>query len=102
MSIRQVTPFIWLDHSAGDARDFYSAVFAGSQTVFEMPGRSPTEPGRCGWLKDRFGVSWQIIPTVLPELLGGPDPEGRARATEAMLAMDRLVKSELRAAYAGT
>ena len=36
------------------------------------------EPGRCGWLKDRYGLSWQIVPPVLYELLSDPDPSGRA------------------------
>src|SRR6202162_6671085 len=40
---------------------------------------------RCGWLKDRYGVSWQIVPSVLPELLGGPDRAGAARAMQAMM-----------------
>jgi len=46
--------------------------------------------GRCGWLKDRFGVSWQIVPTALGELLGDPDPERSQRAMEAMLQMTKL------------
>ncbi|MFB9375793.1 VOC family protein [Kineococcus gynurae] len=53
-------------------------------------------PGRCGWLEDRFGVSWQIVPTRLPELLG--DPGRAARALEAMMPMSRLVIAELEAA----
>ncbi|HXX31757.1 MAG TPA: VOC family protein [Myxococcaceae bacterium] len=45
---------------------------------------------RCGWLSDRYGVSWQIIPTVLGELLQSPDPGKAARAMRAMLEMDRI------------
>jgi len=48
------------------------------------------EPGRCGWLKDKFGVSWQIIPTALGEALGNPDPEKARRAMEAMLQMGKI------------
>jgi predicted 3-demethylubiquinone-9 3-methyltransferase (glyoxalase superfamily) len=48
------------------------------------------EEGRCGWLRDPFGVSWQIVPTILPALLGDPDPERASRAQQAMLAMGRL------------
>jgi predicted 3-demethylubiquinone-9 3-methyltransferase (glyoxalase superfamily) len=59
------------------------------------------EEGQCGWLKDKFGVSWQIVPTILPEVLGGPDAAGRQRATEAMLKMQKLVIADLEAAYAG-
>ena len=45
---------------------------------------------QCGWLKDRFGVSWQIVPTVLPELLSNPDPKKSQAATNAMLKMKKL------------
>jgi predicted 3-demethylubiquinone-9 3-methyltransferase (glyoxalase superfamily) len=48
------------------------------------------EEGPCGWLKDRFGVSWQIVPTVLPELLGDPDPETSQRVMQAMLTMRKI------------
>jgi predicted 3-demethylubiquinone-9 3-methyltransferase (glyoxalase superfamily) len=48
------------------------------------------EEGPCGWLKDKYGVSWQIIPTVLPELLGDPDPEKSQRVMRAMLRMGKL------------
>jgi predicted 3-demethylubiquinone-9 3-methyltransferase (glyoxalase superfamily) len=48
------------------------------------------EQGPCGWLKDRYGVSWQIIPTVLPELLSDPDQEKSQRVMRAMLEMKKL------------
>ena len=44
----------------------------------------------CGWLKDRFGVSWQIVPTVLVDMLDDPDPEKSKRVTEAMLKMKKI------------
>jgi predicted 3-demethylubiquinone-9 3-methyltransferase (glyoxalase superfamily) len=56
---------------------------------------------QCGWLKDRFGVSWQIVPSVLPQLLGGPDAAGAQRAMQAMLRMVKLDIAELKKAYAG-
>lgn len=59
------------------------------------------EPGRCGWLKDRWGLSWQIVPPVLFELIGDPDPERAGRAMQAMLAMGRLDIAALRAAADG-
>jgi predicted 3-demethylubiquinone-9 3-methyltransferase (glyoxalase superfamily) len=55
----------------------------------------------CGWLKDRYGVSWQVIPRQLPELLGGPDAEGAARAMKAMLEMTKIDVAKLREAYEG-
>jgi predicted 3-demethylubiquinone-9 3-methyltransferase (glyoxalase superfamily) len=59
------------------------------------------EPGPCGWLTDRFGVSWQIVPRVLGEMLGDPDPEKAGRAMQAMLGMSRLDIAELRRAFEG-
>jgi predicted 3-demethylubiquinone-9 3-methyltransferase (glyoxalase superfamily) len=56
------------------------------------------EPGQCGWLKDKYGLSWQIVPSVLDELLNDPDPERAKRAMEAMLRMSKLDIAELRAA----
>lgn len=59
------------------------------------------EPGPCGWLKDKFGVSWQIIPEGLLDLVSDPDPGKAARATEAMLAMGKLDIAAVRRAHAG-
>jgi predicted 3-demethylubiquinone-9 3-methyltransferase (glyoxalase superfamily) len=55
-------------------------------------------PGRCGWLKDKFGFSWQIIPKQLGERLGNPDPAKSAAAMKAMMGMSKLIVSELEAA----
>jgi predicted 3-demethylubiquinone-9 3-methyltransferase (glyoxalase superfamily) len=59
------------------------------------------EAGPCGWLKDKYGLSWQIIPTALPELLGDPDPVKAQRAMEAMFTMTKIDIAALRAAHAG-
>lgn len=56
------------------------------------------EEGPCGWLKDRYGVSWQIVPVALDELIGDPDPERAQRAMKAMLGMSKLDIAELRRA----
>ena len=56
------------------------------------------EPGQCGWLKDRYGLSWQIVPPVLFELLGDPDPDRSSRVMQAMLGMGKLDIAALRAA----
>jgi predicted 3-demethylubiquinone-9 3-methyltransferase (glyoxalase superfamily) len=56
---------------------------------------------QCGWLKDKFGVSWQIIPTVLPELVGDPDSKKSQKAMEAMLQMKKLDIGVLKKVYAG-
>jgi predicted 3-demethylubiquinone-9 3-methyltransferase (glyoxalase superfamily) len=57
------------------------------------------EEQACGWLKDRYGVSWQIVPAVLFELLNDPDPEKSKRVTEAMLQMKKIDIQGLRKAY---
>lgn len=59
------------------------------------------EEGRCGWLKDRFGLSWQVIPAGFTAVLAGPDPEGSQRAMEAMMKMRKLDINALRKAYDG-
>jgi predicted 3-demethylubiquinone-9 3-methyltransferase (glyoxalase superfamily) len=56
---------------------------------------------RCGWLTDRYGVSWQIVPTALPKYIGGPDKAGAARAMHAMLGMVKLDIAGLKRAYEG-
>ena len=47
------------------------------------------EKGQCGWLKDKYGLSWQIVPTILGQLMGDPDPEKAGRVTQAMLENDK-------------
>jgi predicted 3-demethylubiquinone-9 3-methyltransferase (glyoxalase superfamily) len=57
------------------------------------------EQGPCGWLKDKYGVSWQIVPTVLGELLGDPDPVKSQRVMQAMLQMKKIDIEGLKQAY---
>ena len=59
------------------------------------------EGGRCGWLKDRFGVSWQIIPSALGRYLGDEDPRKSQNVLQAMLQMDKIDISALREAHEG-
>jgi predicted 3-demethylubiquinone-9 3-methyltransferase (glyoxalase superfamily) len=59
------------------------------------------EEGPCGWVKDKYGVSWQVLPKVLTGLVTDPDPEKAKRATEAMLSMGKLDIAELERAHAG-
>jgi predicted 3-demethylubiquinone-9 3-methyltransferase (glyoxalase superfamily) len=56
---------------------------------------------QCGWLKDKYGLSWQIVPTILEELLSDPDPVKAQRVMQAMLQMKKLDIAGLRRAYAG-
>lgn len=59
------------------------------------------EYSMCGWLKDRFGLSWQVIPREMSAYLGGPDPDGARRAMEALLEMRKLDVEAMRRAYEG-
>lgn len=56
---------------------------------------------QCGWLKDQFGLSWQVVPTILPELISDPDPEKSQRAFLAMMQMKKLDIAGLQRAFAG-
>jgi predicted 3-demethylubiquinone-9 3-methyltransferase (glyoxalase superfamily) len=58
-------------------------------------------PWQCGWLKDRFGVSWQIVPDALPEMLRDADPAKASRVMAAMMKMVKLDIAQLEAAYRG-
>ena len=59
------------------------------------------QESQCGWLKDKFGVSWQVTPTEMGAYLGGSDAEGRQRATQAMLAMKKIDLAVMKKAYEG-
>ncbi len=59
------------------------------------------EKGRCGWLKDQFGVSWQIIPSALGKFLGDKDPQKSKRVMQAMMQMNKIMIEDLQKAYEG-
>jgi predicted 3-demethylubiquinone-9 3-methyltransferase (glyoxalase superfamily) len=58
-------------------------------------------PDQCGWLQDKFGLSWQVIPKALPQLLSDPDPSKAKRALDAMLKMSKIDLAGLQRAHAG-
>ena len=154
--MQKITPFLWFDHQAEEAVNFYTTLFKDSRIVsisrygegapgpqgavmtvnFQLEGQefialnggpefpfSPaisffvncatqaevdrlweklTEGGeevQCGWLKDKYGLSWQIVPSGLSELLNGTDAEGSRRAMQAMLQMKKLDLAKMRQAY---
>jgi predicted 3-demethylubiquinone-9 3-methyltransferase (glyoxalase superfamily) len=80
------------------------SLFAGCETQEEVDRLWDAlveggEESMCGWLKDRFGLSWQIVPTVLGRLLGDPDPQKAQRVMQAMLQMKKLEIKGLQDAY---
>lgn len=68
---------------------------------WEILTRDGGQESQCGWLKDKFGVSWQVISPEMMNYLGGSDSEGAKRATEAMLKMQKINLETLRLAYLG-
>jgi predicted 3-demethylubiquinone-9 3-methyltransferase (glyoxalase superfamily) len=143
----KITPFLWFDHQAEEAMNFYVSIFKNSKVgtitrygdagpgpkgtvmsvTFELDGQqfmalnggplfhfteaislfvncetqqevdelweklsAGGQKSRCGWLKDKFGLSWQIIPSGLMTALGNKDPEKAKRAMQAMLQMDKI------------
>lgn len=154
--MQKITPFLWFDHEAEEAMNFYVSIFKNSKVgnvsrygeagpgpkgsamsvSFQLEGQefyalnggpiykfTPaislfvncetqqevdelweklSEGGskdRCGWLKDKYGLSWQIIPKVLGELLQGKDAKKSASAMKAMMQMTKLDIAKLKQAY---
>jgi predicted 3-demethylubiquinone-9 3-methyltransferase (glyoxalase superfamily) len=147
--MRKVTPFLWFDHEAEEAMNFYVSLFKNSRVVsvnrasgrvmtvnFELDGQpfialnagphhqfteaisffincetqeevdlfwerlsEGGEKSRCGWVKDRWGLSWQVVPNALTKLMGDPDPVKSKAVLEAMLKMKKIVIADLQAAY---
>lgn len=60
----------------------------------------PDQKGQCGWIKDKFGLSWQIVPSVLGEMLQDRDPKRSGRVMQALMQMDKLDIAALKRAYA--
>jgi predicted 3-demethylubiquinone-9 3-methyltransferase (glyoxalase superfamily) len=155
-SIQKITPFLWFDHQAEEAANFYTSIFENSKVnvvtrygeagpgpkgsvmtvAFQLAGQpfvalnggphfkfteaisfvvnceaqeevdelwqKLSEGGtevQCGWLKDRYGLSWQIVPTVLPEMLQDKDAERSQRVMKAMLQMKKIDIAGLQQAY---
>jgi predicted 3-demethylubiquinone-9 3-methyltransferase (glyoxalase superfamily) len=90
-------------HKFNEAVSFFVAVDT-QQEIDELWAKLTADggaPGRCGWLKDKFGLSWQIIPGALSRLMSGPDAAGAKRVVDAMLRMTKLDVAELQKAYEG-
>jgi predicted 3-demethylubiquinone-9 3-methyltransferase (glyoxalase superfamily) len=76
-------------HAEAEIDDLWEKLLKGGQ------------PQQCGWLKDRFGLSWQIVPTILWELMRDPDPGKSNRVMQAMLQMVKFDIAGLKRAHAG-
>ena len=150
--MKKITPFLWFDHQAEEAMNFYISIFKNSKILnvssgpngvassvnFELEGQeflafnagphfkfneavsffvdcqtqeevdalwaklsAGGEEGQCGWVKDRYGLWWQIVPSALGELLGDPDPVKAQRVMQAMLTMKKIIIADLKQAYMG-
>jgi len=161
--LQKITPFLWFDHQAEEATQFYTSIFKNSKvgrilryseqaaektgrpvgsvlTVeFEIEGQKFValnggplfkfnesisfvvncdsqeevdyfwekltadggEESACGWLRDKFGLSWQVVATVLIDMLHDEDSEKSERVTKAMLQMQKIDIGKLKAAYVG-
>jgi predicted 3-demethylubiquinone-9 3-methyltransferase (glyoxalase superfamily) len=154
--MQKIVPFLWFDHQAEEAVQFYTSIFKDSKIVniarygaegpgpqgtvmtatFQLEGQEftalnggplfkfteaislfvncetqaevdylwerLTEGGaevQCGWLKDKYGLSWQIVPTILGQLLADPDAEKAGRVMRAMLQMKKIDIAQLKQAY---
>ena len=85
----------------GGLMDFYRLEEAEVDRLWDALLAGGGRAERCGWLRDRYGLSWQIVPTALVQYLGGPDPAGAQRAMAAMLQMVKLDIAGLKQAYEG-
>src|ERR671938_106150 len=82
----KICPFLWYAKEAEEAARFYTSIFPDSKIdkVWTLQGGQPEQ---CGWLRDKFGVSWQIVPAIFDELMGDKDPVRAKRVADAMLQM---------------
>lgn len=162
--VQRITPFLWFDHQAEEAANFYVSIFDNSRVLtvtrygeagakasgrregtvmtvaFQLDGQQfvamnggphfkfseavsfvvncasqeevdhywrklsaggDPKAQQCGWLKDKYGVSWQVVPAVLAELLSDPDPEKSQRVMKAILQMKKIDIAGLKRAHEG-
>jgi len=105
--MQKISPFLWFDGQAEVAANPYVSLHHSftEAVSFFVRCKDQAEGGQenqCGWLKDRFGLSWQILPDRLGELLGDPDPGRSQRAMQAMLQMRKIDVQALEDAADGT
>ncbi len=113
--MERISPCLWFDNQAEEAAEFYTSLFPDSKipeaVSFQIHVGDQAEvdsltaalieggeQGPCGWVKDRFGLSWEVTPVRLLELGMDPDPARAARATAAMMTMQKIDIAALEAA----
>jgi predicted 3-demethylubiquinone-9 3-methyltransferase (glyoxalase superfamily) len=105
--LQKITSHLWFDSEAEEAATFYAALFENSKIGNidyywdKLSKGGDPKAQQCGWLKDRFGVSWQVAPTVLDKMLQDPDKTKVERVTKAFLKMKKFDLTALRRAYEG-
>ena len=106
--MRKITPFLWFDHAGPEFRFTEAISFfidcSTQEEVDELWAKLTADGGeesRCGWVKDRFGLWWQVIPSALGEMMGDPDPVKAKRVVDAMLTMKKIDIKGLRDARGG-
>jgi predicted 3-demethylubiquinone-9 3-methyltransferase (glyoxalase superfamily) len=114
----KLMPCLWFDDRIDEAIEFYTTTFKDSKVinlvrnspdsaaftaVIELAGQQIflLNGGPCGWCKDKFGFSWQVVPKQMYETVLGPDKAGAGRAMQAMMSMHKLIIADLQKAYAG-
>ncbi|MBM4297968.1 MAG: hypothetical protein FJ143_09540 [Deltaproteobacteria bacterium] len=109
--MQKITPCLWFNDDAEDAVNLYTAIFKNSRInhIARMARRAHLwkklsaggQKSQCGWLKDKFGLSWQIVPNELVEMLQDKDAEKSQRVMQAPLQMTKLDSAALRRAFDG-
>jgi predicted 3-demethylubiquinone-9 3-methyltransferase (glyoxalase superfamily) len=96
--MQKITPFLWFDGKAEEAAIFYVSIFKNSK-MGKLSAAGTKQ--QCGWLQDKFGVSWQIVPTALAKLMSDPDREKTGRVMQALMQMNKIDIARLEQAYHG-
>lgn len=98
IGIQKITPFLWFDNQAEEAVDFYVSIFENSK-IKTITRYGAEGAQQYGWLQDKYGVSWQIVPIALGKLLSDPDPDKSGRVMQSMLQMKKIDMKTLQQAY---
>jgi predicted 3-demethylubiquinone-9 3-methyltransferase (glyoxalase superfamily) len=99
--MQKITPFLWYTREAEEAAAFYASIFPDSRVTRVTALLDGGSAEQCGWLKDCFGLSWQIVPTVLGEMMAQPERDKAKRASDAMMKMVKIDIAGLQAAFSG-